>query len=206
MNNNISFKSNIIFIPTLKFANNHNKGIYIGYQHNVPNIIKAGNFFSESIRTCTGGGIINNSKEAIGFHLWDDKINKKKFQDLVIKMFRYIKNPQRGLLIGGKNLSTNPYSLEQFTKFKNEFEKRIPFVTIFEKHKHQKSESHFAYSTNNDTWLISTIYVTKDGSLQQIKSVNDLKEAFERIKIAKGDRLFIGKKEINKTNYPELFE
>lgn len=102
MCNNVSFKSNIVFIPAAQFNKNANKGIYIGYQHNVPNIIMSSKFFSADIRTCTGGGIINAEKEAIGFHIWDDKINKKNFQDIVVRMFRYIKTPERGLLIGVK--------------------------------------------------------------------------------------------------------
>lgn len=84
-------------------------------------------------------------------------------------------------------------------------QKRIPFLSIFEKHKHLKSESHFAYSVNDDTWLISTSYVNDSGKLQQVKNINHLKKAFENIKIADGDKLFIGKKEITKTDYPEIF-
>lgn len=206
MNNNISFKSNIEFITEKEFNKNKDKGYYISYQHTHPNILKANKFFSLEIRTCTGGGIIDENGDAIGFHIWDDKVNMKKFHDIIVKMFQYIAKPERGLLLGSKELKSNPYSLKLFKNFKDEFQKRISNISIFEKHKNLNSETHFAYSQKDDTWLICTSIVTKDKSLKNIKNVNDLKEAFETIKIADGDRLFIGKKEITEKDCPDFFE
>ncbi len=206
MNNNISFKSNIKFITSQEFHKNKNKGYYIGYQHYCPNILKADKFFSTEIRTCTGGGIIDKNGEAIGFHIWDDKKNSHNFHEIIAKMFRYINNPERGLLIGSKDLKSNPYSLKLFKKFKERFSQRIENLSLFEKHKYPKSETNYAYSKNDDTWLICTNYITKDNNFKNIKSIDDLKEAFETIKIAKGDKLFIGKKEITPKESPEFFE
>lgn len=206
MSNNITFKSNIKFVTGREFNKNKNKGLYIGYQHNCPNILKADKFFSMEIRTCAGGGIIDETGEAIGFHIWDDKKNNKNFHDIIVKMFRYIKKPERGLLVGSKDLKSNPYSLKIFKNFKEEFTKRIKNLSIFERHKYKNSETHFAYSKQDDTWLICTSYITNDKKLKHIKNINDLKEAFETIKIAKGDRLFIGKNEITVEDCPEFFE
>lgn len=121
-------------------------------------------------------------------------------------MFRYIKNPERCILVGSKDLKGNPYSIKLFKNFKEEFDKRMVNLSIFQKHKYPNSETHYAYSKNDDTWLICTNYVTKDNSLKNVKTINDLKEAFETIKIADGDRLFIGEKEITYKDCPEFFE
>ena len=70
-------------------------------------------------------------------------------------------------------------------------------LTIFEKHKHDCSQSHISYSLKDDTWLIASDYI--DNETEEycwVNSLASLKKAFEKIKIAKGDELFIGEKKI----------
>lgn len=208
-NQNISFKSNIKFISPLKFRKYHDKGYYIGFLHNQSNLIKGDNFYTEAIATCTGGGLVNPKNEAAGFHIWDDKVNLKNMHDILVKMFRVVKNPERALLIGSKEMNGSPYSLSIFSKFKEAFLKRIPNVTLFEKHLYRRSATNFHYSVKDDTWLISTLYIPEAEKLivapKHVKSLKTLREAFENIKIAKGDRLFVGNKEITPEIAPDLF-
>lgn len=207
-NNNISFTSNIKFVKYNKAFLSSLTGDRIGYRHNEPNILKSKDFYSMDIRTCSGGGFVKPYVEAEGFHFWDDFTNKKKFPDIINKLFFYVKNPQRALLLGGKELPGNQYSLEQFQKLKKVFLERIKNVSIFEQHRHKCSETHYRYSLDTDTWTISSKFWERDGKelkAHSIDSVEDLLNCFEHVSIAEGDRLFIGKTEILPKDYPQLF-
>ena len=179
----------------------------IGFWHTVPNILKADEFYSEGIKTCTGGGVVIPFKEAEGFHFWDDMTNKKKFPDIVNSLFRFVKNPQRALLVGSKKLDDSPYSIEQFERFKKVFTERIKNVSLFERHRYENAQTHYIYSLDNDTWTLFSEYQKgKNIRYNQVKSLKALKECFENISIADGDRLFINNKEITKADAPELFQ
>lgn len=205
-NSSVSFTSNICFVDRIAY-NKIKKRNSIGFWHDVPNILKADEFYSEGIKTCTGGGVVIPFKEAEGFHFWDDMTNKKKFPDIVNSLFRFVKNPQRALLVGSKKLDDSPYSIEQFERFKKVFTERIKNVSLFEKHRYENSQTHYIYSLDNDTWTLFSEY--KKGNnmrYNQVKSLKALKECFENISIADGDRLFINNKEIPKADAPELFK
>lgn len=206
MTNNISFTSNIKFVAPYNFLKIR-KGDRIGYKHNEINILKTPEFYSEEIRTCTGGGLVNPYKEALGFHFWDDITNKNNFNSLMHSLFRFVKEPQRALLIGSKALEKNHLSIEQFQKIKQIFIERIPNITIFEKHKFRNSESHYYYSLKDDTWTICSTYNTPDNiSRHSIKTIEDLKNCFEHIQIAPQDKLYISNTEINPKDYPDIFQ
>ncbi len=205
INDTIAFTSNIRFVDRATYAK-LNKINKIGFWHNTPNILKADEFSSEGIKTCIGGGFINPFKEAEGFHFWDDLTNKRRFPDLINSLFRFVKNPQRALLIGSKKLDGAFYSVEQFERFKKVLYERIKNVTIFERHRYANSQSHYHYSLGSDTWSIFSEYrKTDDGCYIQVKDLKTLRECFVNIKIANGDRLFIGNKEIVKNCAPDLF-
>lgn len=205
-NSNVSFTSKIVFIDGKTFFKNKNKGQYIGYTHTEPNMLKCPNFHSEAIRTCTGGGIVNDGKkEALGFHFWDDKTNKKNFIDIVVKLFRWMPEGNRGILIGSKDLKGNDYSVEQFQRFKEVFLRRLDAVTLFEKHKNQSSETNYQYSKDTDTWTLATSYVDKNGKYKYIKTIKDLREAYENIKIADGDTLILNNKVVTPKDAPDFF-
>lgn len=204
-NNYITFTSKIRFVDRNTY-NKLFKNNKISYFHNTPNILKADEFYSEEIRTCTGGGLVKPFKEAEGFHIWDDKPNIKNFPENINRLFRFIKNPERGILIGSKKRNENPYSLEIFTKFKKIFLERVKNISLFERHRYELSETNYHYSLKDDTWTIySTFQRGKNSAMRQIKTLDDLLECFENISIAKGDRLFIGKKEIFQEDCPEIF-
>lgn len=204
-NNSPTFTSNIRFVSGAAFEK-LKTGQRIGYKHDEPNLIKAKDFYSVQIRTCTGGGLVNPHQEAEGFHLWDDLTNMLDFHDIVVKMFRFVKNPEHGLLVGSKELERSPYSIEQFQNLKKIFKQRVPHLSLFEQHKYMFSETNYQYSLDDDTWTLCTNYrISSDAKFNSIKSVNTLKNCFEKIKIADGDRLFIGQKEILPKDYPELW-
>ena len=133
--------------------------------------------------------------------------NKKKFPDIVNSLFRFVKNPQRALLVGSKKLDDSPYSIEQFERFKKVFTERIKNVSLFERHRYENAQTHYIYSLDNDTWTLFSEYQKgKNIRYNQVKSLKALKECFENISIADGDRLFINNKEITKADAPELFQ
>lgn len=205
-NSSVSFTSNIHFVDRIAY-NKIKKRNSIGFWHDVPNILKADEFYSEGIKTCTGGGIVIPFKEAEGFHFWDDMTNKKKFPDIVNSLFRFVKNPQRALLVGSKKLDDSPYSIEQFERFKKVFTERIKNVSLFERHRYENSQTHYIYSLNDDTWTLFSEYQKgKNIRYNQVKNLKALKECFENISIADGDRLFINNKEITRADAPELFQ
>lgn len=103
--NNISFTSNIRFVSYSKFKKTARMSRNINFKLGARNIIKADKFHSYGIRTCTGGGLVNPHVEAEGFHLLDDIANMDNFDGIINKMFSYVQNPQRGLLIGSKYFS-----------------------------------------------------------------------------------------------------
>lgn len=206
--NKIAFTSNIRFVAPNKFRHISSHTPNIGFTHDERNIIKANEFCTVDIRTCTGGGLVKPNIEAEGFHLLDDFINLEHFPEIVAKLFRYVKNPERGLLIGSKDLPNNPYSLIQFQKLKKIFVERVKNVSIFEKHRFNSSESHYHYSLETDTWTLSSKYWRYTGKNVKGKSVDSVEEllnAFEHVSIAPGDRLFMGKQEILPQDYPNLF-
>lgn len=206
MDNAISFRSNIKFIHPIDFLKTSNKGSYIGFFHNETNILKCDKFHTKNIRTCTAGGIINPLKESLGFHILDDNTNKNKLNEIETSILKSLNRVERGVLIGSKNLTNSPFSIEMFEKFKSFLSKHIPKLSIFEEHRHSCSQSHFCYSLEDDTWLITTDYINNlTEEYNYVHSLQTLKEAFRNIKIANGDKLFIENKEITSKDAPELF-
>lgn len=207
MNNQISFTSKINFVDYSKFSTKIKNAYEIGYRHDVPNIMKAPEFSTLGIRTCTGGGLIKSYREAEGFHLWDDLTNKKNFPEIINKLFRFVRNPERGLLVGSKNLETNKFSMEQFQKLKKVFLDRVENVSLFEEHNHTSSETHFHYSLDKDTWTMCSRFWQKNNPQAiTVKNMQTLLEGFRNVKIAKGDQLFFNGKEVNPKDYPEIFD
>ncbi len=202
----VSFTSNINFVDRLTYCHLPKKN-KIGFWHNVPNILKADQFYSEEIRTCTGGGLVVPFKEAEGFHFWDDNTNKKNFLNIANSLFRFVKNPERGLLIGSKTGENYPYSIEQFERFKKIFFARVKNISLFERHRYANSQTHYHYSLDKDTWTLFSEYrKSEKGPYIQVKDLKTLRECFCGISIADGDKLFIRGKEISSKDVPELFQ
>ena len=159
---------------------------------------------SQSWKVFRYGEVLLNWAE--GFHFWDDRTNKKNFSQIVNSLFRFVKNPQRALLVGSKDLEGNPYSIEQFQRLKKVFLERIKDVTLFEKHNFDNAQTHYHYSLKDDTWTLFSEYRKSDnGRYHTVKDLKSLKECFENISIAEGDKLFLNGKEIKISDAPEIF-
>lgn len=206
MSENISFKSRIRFVDHAMF-NKLKKGSQIQYKHGTPNIVKDKEFFSEEIRTCSGGGLVKSSVEAEGFHLLDDVVNFNNLHDFMVYLFRYVKNADRGLLLGSKELGTRPYSVKIFEKLKKVFQARVPNVSIFEGHTYSNAQTHFYYSVKDDMWTICSEYrPVGTQKLIPVTTLEQLKKVYRNVSIADGDTLFINGREITPDMVPELFK
>ena len=205
MDNNISFKSNIRFVSpkTMLRLNQHGDEIIFWEK----NVIKSPEFYSWNIKTCSGGGLISPNKEAAGFHVLDDKIHYKANKNIVNYMFSQIM-PERALLVGSKDVAKYgyKYSVKAFNKFKKAIQKRVKYVSVFERHTHEYSQTHYHYSLKNDTWTLCHQYLDKNKKEHYVKSIDELKNCFKTIYIANGDRLYIGRKKITPQKHPELFQ
>ena len=215
MDNSISFRSRIEFVNGYNFRRNVKyMRNYIPCEgeplmDNLIHYIKKGAFYTDEIRTCTAGGITDTKSKAIGFHIFDNLINSESLNLRINALEEVLlANPNmRGLLIGGKQIRGRVYSLEIFNKIKEFFCKNIPCMSIFEEHLVGASESHIKYSLDNDKWAICTYFY--DDEIKQYKyveSLADLKKAFRNVKIAEGDTLFIGGREISGRQLAEYFK
>ena len=81
----VSFKSRINIV-TEKTFRKLPRGVFINYYADKrnSNIVKAANFSTYGIRTCTGGGLMSRfDNAALGFHIWDETTN---IPDILIQM------------------------------------------------------------------------------------------------------------------------
>jgi hypothetical protein len=210
VDNGITFTSNIKFVKYSTYKKLCRNCVKIGFLDDEPNILKASKFYSMNIRTCTGGGLVTPQKEAEGFHFLDNSWSKKSFLANIKRLFNYVKDPQNAILIGSKDLVENKFSIEQFQNLKKIFNKKVKNVSSFEEHSYLRSETHYQYSLDTDTWTICSRYWTRDSDKQltphTVGSIEELKNCFKSISIAPSDKLFIGKQEILPKDCPEIFQ
>ena len=208
---NINFQSKINFVSDFDFRGKfYGKTLFkeIPFIKDNPSVAVGDNFFSKGIRTCSGGGLISPDSTAVGFHFHDSLNTLNNINNNIDELF--IKNPSAtsGLLIGGKNLKSAPFSVPQFDKLKEAFLSRLKNVSIFEKHHFPDEESNFIYSLKDDTWTILTGYSNAPMEFvdYEATSVDSLRKAFSKIRIAEGDELFIQGKPVTKSDAPDFFD
>lgn len=196
----ITFTSKINFVDRKTF-NSLCVGKFIDFTNPETSIVKADSFNMDCVRTCSAGGVKNSKTgDAVGFHSYDKEEYSKPIENVISDIFLMVENPDRALLLGGKNLRINTYnSMRRFWHLKEAFLNRIKNVTFFEEHTFPDSESNLCYLKDSDTWLINSEY--KD--YRQIKpmnkcvsSIEELLRFFRKVQIAQGDTLFIDGKEI----------
>lgn len=211
MNKEISFKSKIKFVSKYEFVKVIKKNTSFSkhaIDYNATSSIRfADRFYTGEIRTCTGGGIISPHKKACGFHIFDDEQNNNSLICTTKEMLKQFKTkPSRALLIGAKGpLLDCPYSIKNFEKLYKYLKDEIAHITIFKTHRAMYSESNFYYSLKDDTWIINTIF-EKNNKNCEVTTLKNLRTAFKKIKISKGDKLFIENKEIHPEECPKMFE
>ena len=210
---NLSFTSRINFVDKKTFEN-FRRGTYIDFRpdndlsfldlqkireiekelgskinHPRLDVVKADEFSTDSVRTCTAGSVVDTvNGEAAGFHTYDSLSNFEHVDDILDNLFWRVKNPDRAFLIGSKNLKGSEFSCPIFQKLYEGIAKHVKNVTIFREHLFPFSESDFHYSLKNDTLTINSMYKPlTDWREFDIKSKEDLNKCFKEIKVADGD-------------------
>lgn len=203
MNNNVSFQSRIKFVNKDAFINTvSGKRI----NHIMRPIAFADEFYTNCVRSCTAGGIISPNQEAYAFHIFDGKLTHESICSRFSRDLELFDNPpERALLIGGKRHSTRPYSLKNFKLILKSIKEKVKNISYFEQHTDAFAQSSLHYNLKNDTYTIFTQFF-KDGKEECIQSLDDLLKNFKKIKIAKGDELFLGETKIAPEEYPKIFE
>jgi len=204
---NVTFKSKINFVSEKAF-DKFRHGAYADVRRlqTLPEysikcragMTDADEFYTDEVRTCTAGGLINTkTRKAIGFHYYDDLSNLQNLEKFLKYLFDQIKEPDRALLIGGKNLKYSNYSLPIFDKFKEVFSKKIKILSVFQEHLFPFSESNIHYSAPKDEWTIHSMFRPKTGIVDNDLTSPDLFDCcFREIKIADGDSLFVDEKQV----------
>lgn len=204
---NLSFTSRINILSSKAF-DKLPKGKHIGFDpfSITPTIIKSDTFNTMNIRTCTGGGIKSaNNNSALGFHLWD-ACEDIDFSAQLNKIQNSFQTIDGGLIIGSKKVEMAENSIKNFKIVKQTLRKKCRNLSWFQTIKKTLGEVDFIYSKADDTWNVKLC--EWDCKNKKYKTVNTLKkflEFFEEISISPNDSLYIGGKEITKTNAPDIF-
>ena len=75
-------------------------------------VLKADEFYTDTVRTCTAGGVVDTKTgEAAGFHIFDCLRNSEQIDNILDNIFGRVKNPDRALIVGSKNLNGSNFSL-----------------------------------------------------------------------------------------------
>ena len=189
----VSFTSKINFVDAKTFYYKFRRGMYINPRDTDEFIIKGDEIFTDEIRTCTGGGVVDFSNSVVGgFHFFDDFDNNQALERFFKELFEKIKNPQRALIVGGKQLKNSIYSLPNFAEICKGIREKVPKVTVFGEHKLPWSETDIHYSIKDDTWTIHSMYrPITDYKEHEVLSLDDLHEAYKSVNLAEGDSLYI---------------
>lgn len=215
MSNNVSFTSRINFVNRNTF-DNFRKGMYVDFRpdntfsaldmnilqrieretgkkikHLRMDVLKADEFYTEEVRTCTGGGVVDTKTgEAAGFHVYDSLDNFNKVEDILDNIFGRVKNPDRAVIVGSKELHGSDYSKPIFKAIYEGIAKRVPNVTVLREHTLPYSETDFHYSAKNDTWTIRSMFRPLTGIKEfDVSSKEELDKCFKEVRIADGDVL-----------------
>ena len=219
--NDISFTSRINFVNTKTFDNCFRKGAYVDFRadneltaldmitvkaveracgnkikHPRLDVLKSDEFYTDTVRTCTAGGVIDTkSGKAAGFHIYDSLANSEKIDDILENIFGNVETPDRAVILGSKNLRSSIYSIPIFQKLLKGISERVPNLTVFKEHTLPFSESNMHYSLKNDTWTIQSMYrPLTDYKEFDVASQEDLNKCFKEIKLANGDIITFGEK------------
>lgn len=203
--NNISFTSRINFVNSKMFDKfRHGSYIDIRKSNNLSENLQFGisnsdEFYTDEVRTCTAGAIINSkTKQCVGFHIYDCLNNEEKIDDIINYILSFVEKPDKALLLGSKKIKCSNYSLPIFDKIYEKLASNIKNITTFKEHTFPFSESNLHYNAKNDIWTIHSLYRERINIKDNdVLSQNDIKKAFKEIKLADGDSIYT-------ENAPEL--
>jgi len=193
MNNNISFQSKINFVDINKFTQKRYSelGKYVDYDIDSPLFIKGDVFYTDSVKTCTAGGLTDGKTKALGFHWLDNEENFLHIDQMCNCIFDIFKNKNiNGLIIGGKKIKGREYSLETIDQVIDYFTKKINNLSIFQEHIDKYGSTSYIYNLKQDTWTLSTGYIDEKGKYHCAQNLDDLKKCYRQITIADNDTLY----------------
>jgi hypothetical protein len=222
--NDISFTSRFQFVNAKGFEN-FRRGAYIDFRTNSDltaldminmkivekamgtkikhprlDVVKADEFFTEEVRTCSAGGVVDTKTgEAAGFHAYDSLDNLNKVEDILENLFGRVPNANRAFIVGSKDLHCAEISIPMFKAIYEGIAKRIKNVTVFREHTLPYSETDFHYASKNDTWTIHSMYrPLTDIKQYDVTTKEELNKCFKEIKLANGDVLVFPEDKLKK--------
>lgn len=221
-NSNISFKSNIRFVPSKEYKELlTNLGAkFVGEMWNINSVSEIKSCcYTDHINQCIAGVLkipngISNVKQLI-FHWFPDRLyentvqNKDNLIQIGKKLEEFSKvGKLKGFIIGGtsrkchvQSLYENKLSIKLFNFLKKPFKlRKKDNFTIFFSQKTKKrefinfAESDFIYSKKNDTYYVncSEFLGSKEPRWEDILEKNDIRNHFDFIHVADDDKVFIG--------------
>ena len=211
---NVSFTSKFQWVDAKKF-DNFRRGAYVDFRaennltaldminlkniekmtggkikHPRLDVVKADEFYTEEVRTCSAGGVVNTKTgEAAGFHAYDSLFTLEKVDDILENLFGYVPNADRVFIVGSKELHCGAeFSRPIFKALYDGIARRVKNVTVLREHTLPYSETDFHYSANNDTWTIHSMFRPLTDIKQfDVLSREDVDKCFKEVKIADGD-------------------
>jgi len=207
---NVSFTSRINFVNGITFDSKFLRGTYVDFRtesdisnfqyFNLPwfrkkmrgDIVCADEFYTDGVRTCTSGGIIDlKTGKCAGFHFYDCQENFNKVNKILESLFALVPNPDRALILGSKKLTGSQYSIQMFEEIIKGLKAKIDKVTVFKEHIFPYSESDLHYNLKNDTWTIHSMFrPITDIKVYSVDSDSKLKSCFKKVEIADGDNVY----------------
>ncbi len=154
-------------------------------------MVKSDEFYTDGVRTCTSGGLIDSkSGIAVGFHYYDNLANLNSVEEFIKKIFSMVPNPDKALILGSKRLKFSNYSLPIFQKIQDAISSKVPNISIFKEHIFPFSETHIHYSLKDDAWTINSMYRHLiDIRDFDVLSEDVLKNCFKQVNIGEDDKL-----------------
>lgn len=205
-----NFQANIKFVNSKEFEKHCFHSYFYCGKPKEPlqaSMLKGSDIWTPSVRTCTAGGVVDKDG-AVGFHLFDSAENVEKVKrGFLSAMKSFVRKPESSIVIGSKELPTRPESIPLFDTIYNSV-KKIVKPSIFKTHKDKLAETDIGYEKSSDTWFVVTSWRENPmmiNSTKEVTTLDELKNSFEKIKIAPNDRLFVMNKEITRDTCPEMF-
>jgi len=221
---NISFTSNIKFIPKSEFDNIYenkfspspsSQFIIYGERIKGRNIQICDNAGTHQVRDCSAGGFIN--EQGIGmFHFFPYESNIASADNVFAEeLYSKIGNPKSGFLFGSKDYTDSYYNnkdelsftaMSLFDKLKEILSKKVD-ISSFKTHLNLAAQTNALYIKSEDTIYMNTELIREDTSHLKdcILSPEDIENTFEKAYISPNDKLFINEIEVLPKEYPELF-
>ena len=180
---NITFKSDIRFVPLSKFnkyVNSFGSSNCVNYPWTVEQSVLSQNAYTKFILDCTAVGITDGSKVLL-MHLCPTRQENKIFRNIEnyieSKINMMDKHSIQGFLLGSRNVAE---SRKLFDNILNLLKKLNISVSYF---KNSLYENNISYSSITDEWLISNSFI------KQNNDVENYINSFAEVKISTSDKI-----------------